>query len=1819
MVAQAMCPDPEVIHDLLCGELPEGEHGQLSSHLDLCADCRNRFDEAAAGPDYLGDVVRSCGTPQWQQETATLGRLMQDMPQQLSTAADAASIVTWSTQAVTEFFEPSDDPEHIGRLGAYEIIEVIGRGGMGIVLRGIDTKLNRVVAIKVLAPELASNPNARRRFFREGQAAAAVSHDHVVTIHAVDDSERLPYLVMEFIEGDSLEECVRRSGSLEVEQILRIGRQTALGLAAAHEVGLVHRDMKPANILLENGIQRVRITDFGLARAVDDVGITQTGTVTGTPLYMSPEQAGGENVDHRSDLFSLGSVLYTMCTGRAAFRANSTVAVLKRVCEDTPRPIREVNPDIPDWLADVIDRLISKQADDRFQSAAEVAELLGKHLAHLQDPENVPAPAGAATASESTRRSRSTRLLLLVVMLSIVTFGVTDAVGLTAVGETFMGIILKLTTPDGTLVVEIEDPNVEVRVDGDELVVAGIGPHEIRLRPGRHQATTVRNGLHAGQEWVTIKSGDRTMLRVQQLPPKPATEKISQSPAPATRKRRPVNDDDVEYRLAVDGIAFEPEMRQQRFGNQQVVVAPGIGKLIFPEIPEQLYGQRCAMAEVNGGRLRFRVQNRSFGGEFRFITDRQQLWLLVPEAGWGEEVSDDGIAYDTHESLAKQNWHAWRTLTSYHATTDPNDEENHVKWAVFYREAANEVISVRTHPNYTPMLVWGSVQLGGVVVDAQWDQRVSQFNPGASVSLGNGHHIFDKVPEFLAGRLYSKRNGYQGLAHFRVEDDQRVFVAMYDWRAMNDGNGGVWQEELTPPEVLKRTGWQEVTTLEPKHSHPSGKATWHVYARDCVRGDVFKLRSHKYQAPIVFGDRLVDLSPPAVEEVDAPRPTPTDVERRITDLEAEFTRLFNELRFAEALVIAKQAIELAPDNRECILMLQEAQQAVRGTGATLLGNKPVLTPATTNSETAIQLDTTGITIRIAPSVGETAVYGVGSPVTQIRDFPVYFEARANGRHPDGAQKLIGQIRGPVQPGDSIVVERFERAGHLLRLHFRREAGPRIRSESRANQSMGDINLLEEARRLTAVYERARAEHPNHKDVKHWLLLIARHLIARADMESDLNEVRKLREQARERVLQARKLFEADAGSAKAKLESFPESVDPKTSPDQHRQKTQAETSYITAQLQVTTCRMVDALSLRLFTEERDGRLRAVADDFETLYRKYRSRLGGLHARVEQARCLQFLGWPENALPILREVLSHPGNSESMLRLQNRALLFSLMSLNDEREDWNGVMSRVSEWLAKAPVEHQRSVAGAGILAEEARAMWGARETTPLRLIPELMSDDDGDLILLATLKLLHEVEALEGEHSALAGRRIRHVRALLDEGKEAAQAEMTGQSIYFQVPLPPLPTGNYEVQVTPGTVTTDDTQQPISGRFDVSDSNTTGTELRRLATQAIVLPVSTDTLGLTSATQSPHGLDLTAILESTDQAEFAESFSSDNAHFEEACATLRTKGMKWALCGILNHPNVDAKVYATRALARMADADTVAVLLAAAKRNDYDVSGSESATIHSIYRQALKKALEAATGMELTPDGLYYFTLDNGESTRFSSRTSPELFPDNVDFARVENWLRDVYLPNAETDVHPRVADLRESGLIGRVVVDGEDGGTMFHYPNGRFFVHEDIPPQIHDSNRFVVTLEGYLVVPQDMTVKVWHGGGGVSHDVNWLYLDDKKISVVGDDHSKHFVAEIPMLKGLHQVRWKLTGGTFQTNLLAFVDPESGELMDFANSGIASIRTSADEPVVRINGTEMDWPITDPDWLPPAVEVTPRKQLDDTGQPPADADALPGL
>lgn len=475
-------------------------------------------DRMGANDGDLLTHVESCETCQAQLEALSKGGLTWDEVNELLTPGDERRRLTgWTDgganensevlqQSTTGFLEASEYPESLGRFDRYEIMEILGRGGMGIVMRGYDKSLNRHSAVKVLAPELAGSAAARKRFSREAKSAAAVVHPHVVPIQTVDEHAGLPYLVMPVVEGRNLDARVQDSGPRDVIEAVRIASQIADGLAAAHDQGLVHRDIKPANILLENGVERVQITDFGLARAIDDASMTRSGVITGTPQYMSPEQAHGDAIDHRSDLFSLGSLIYFMLTGRSPFRAETTMGVLNRIGNDQPRTIRTINADVPDWLEQIVAKLLEKQPAARFQTASEVAELLDGWLAHLQQPELIPPPQPLSLHRSIAKRRFSRSLL-------------------TAGGAAFLvitaAVLVVLEFGKGTIRIEnYAAADVPIRiVQGDEVIDELTVTQEgatTRLRAGEYTIEVDGDGNQyqiSGDE-VMVTRGETSLVKV---------------------------------------------------------------------------------------------------------------------------------------------------------------------------------------------------------------------------------------------------------------------------------------------------------------------------------------------------------------------------------------------------------------------------------------------------------------------------------------------------------------------------------------------------------------------------------------------------------------------------------------------------------------------------------------------------------------------------------------------------------------------------------------------------------------------------------------------------------------------------------------------------------------------------------------------------------------------------------------------------------------------------------------------------------------------------------------------------------------------------------------------------------------------------------------------------------------------------------------------------------------------------------------------------------------------------------------------------------
>jgi serine/threonine protein kinase len=388
----------------LLGQIPEPGAVALEQHLAGCLQCSETLHTLGTDDPFV-EAMRAQAPGGPKPAAAVIESLVERLAGLQSAVAAAFTEFTAegqaeptqetaeTTQELYDFLAPPRGPGEIGWLGPYRVLSVLGVGGMGVVFQAEDPQLKRSVALKTLKPALAASPSARRRFLSEAQAAAAIEHDHIVAIYQVGEDRGMAFLAMPLLQGETLDERIMRERKLPVVEVLRIGREVAEGLAAAHQRGLIHRDVKPANIWLEGERGRVKIVDFGLARAMGGEAMpapsptqaeatagpgTHHGTVLGTPAYIAPEQARGEVLDGRCDLFSLGCVLYRMCTGEAPFKGMDTLATLRAVQKETPRPVRELNPAVSPALAELVQKLLAKRREDRYPSAQAVAAELQK-------------------------------------------------------------------------------------------------------------------------------------------------------------------------------------------------------------------------------------------------------------------------------------------------------------------------------------------------------------------------------------------------------------------------------------------------------------------------------------------------------------------------------------------------------------------------------------------------------------------------------------------------------------------------------------------------------------------------------------------------------------------------------------------------------------------------------------------------------------------------------------------------------------------------------------------------------------------------------------------------------------------------------------------------------------------------------------------------------------------------------------------------------------------------------------------------------------------------------------------------------------------------------------------------------------------------------------------------------------------------------------------------------------------------------------------------------------------------------------------------
>ncbi len=522
MARPVTCPDPSHYQRLATGELPHADREALLAHLEHCDVCARKL-ETRPEPDTLACMLRQAETVVDPVAARTVSRLVERLsklrPGESSAEHDRTPpvdpVVTSSYQSPAtvsyDFLAPPEAADEMGRLGPYRVLQVLGQGGMGVVFRAEDPQLARHVALKAILPALAASEAARQRFLREARAAAAVKHDHIVTIHQVGEDRGVPFLAMEFLEGEPLDVRLEREGKLPVAEVLRIGREIALGLAAAHKRGLIHRDIKPANIWLETQPggcgtptppARVKILDFGLARAAgDESQLTQQGAITGTPAYMAPEQAQGKKLDARCDLFSLGCVLYRMSTGEPAFRGSDMISTLMAVQIEDPVPPVSLNLELPTELSDLVMQLLAKEPDQRPSSAQVVAEA-------LQNIENRSLPMVQAS-TPAPQPSRSGKKRLPMAWLVGIAGGLLAAV--------IAGIVLYWPTPHGTVKIESDDPAIEVVFDKTGPTIKGADKDPITLRAGEHGVHIKRGDFEFEADKFVLKNGATITLKVEVL------------------------------------------------------------------------------------------------------------------------------------------------------------------------------------------------------------------------------------------------------------------------------------------------------------------------------------------------------------------------------------------------------------------------------------------------------------------------------------------------------------------------------------------------------------------------------------------------------------------------------------------------------------------------------------------------------------------------------------------------------------------------------------------------------------------------------------------------------------------------------------------------------------------------------------------------------------------------------------------------------------------------------------------------------------------------------------------------------------------------------------------------------------------------------------------------------------------------------------------------------------------------------------------------------------------------------------------------------
>lgn len=529
------CPDRDTLVDFMLGKLPVSELESCEMHLSGCGPCADTIRsldqsdtmtelarDAFIGQSLSSNNVHAAGPDVSSQSSDDdiavkdlVGKMCEwalDSKTGLNPPAQTDNDLNDRATEVQHLIDSADgtagDDGSLGQLAHYRIQRLLGAGSTGVVYLATDVNLNRLVALKVLRPSLGAA--ARERFLAEARAAAAIDHPNVVSIYHVGIEGKLAYIAMNWCEGETLEQRMSRVGSLPAEQVRELGVQVSQGLSAAHSLGLIHRDIKPANIWMHADSDRYTILDFGLVRTADeDPQLTCTGMIAGTPCYMSPEQSRGAKLDSRSDLFSLGCLLYQSLTGVLPFSSGNVLATLQSIQRDVPTEPCELDPSVPNDLSDLVMSLLEKSPGKRPSSAASVAGALSSDRANWDFKPNYNSAENATLAEREAKPKNASSLKDSGSWIGWVAGLV--ICGLLGFGVYFSPQIIRIATNKGQLVIKSDDPNIKVEIlsNGERVVIMDLlSKQTLEVIAGEYEIRPV-----SGDNSISIDRGNVTMSR----------------------------------------------------------------------------------------------------------------------------------------------------------------------------------------------------------------------------------------------------------------------------------------------------------------------------------------------------------------------------------------------------------------------------------------------------------------------------------------------------------------------------------------------------------------------------------------------------------------------------------------------------------------------------------------------------------------------------------------------------------------------------------------------------------------------------------------------------------------------------------------------------------------------------------------------------------------------------------------------------------------------------------------------------------------------------------------------------------------------------------------------------------------------------------------------------------------------------------------------------------------------------------------------------------------------------------------------------------